>query len=84
MPFVIFFGVPTVLTVLASLRRSDDLLFGQRPVEIAPLVHPYIFGLYSFVEMVVGINRMRATGRPIRWLLVPGYNVYLLLLAPDQ
>ena len=39
LPFIIFFGVPAMLHLLASLPgRGDGLLFGREPMEIAPHV----------------------------------------------
>ncbi|PPK88371.1 hypothetical protein CLV84_1338 [Neolewinella xylanilytica] len=85
MPIIIFFGVPTVLHFFAARRGPNrGLVFGSRPIDLAPEVYPYAFALYAYVVVVVCINRMRATGRSLAWLLVPGYNVYLLLRAPDR
>lgn len=85
MPIVIFFGVPVLLNVYANLsRHSDGLLFGERPIEYAPAIYPYVFAVFAYVVMVVCVNRMRATGHSLWLLLVPGYNLYLLLRAPDQ
>ncbi|WP_116107616.1 hypothetical protein [Lewinella sp. IMCC34191] len=43
-----------------------------------------VFALYAFVLVVVGMKHLRATGRSLARLLVPGYTVYLLLRAPDR
>ncbi len=85
MPAVIFFGVPVVLSVLASSRRNrDGLLFGRPPMEYAPAIYPYVFAVLGYVVVVVCLNRMRATAYSPWWLLVPGYNLYLLFRAPDR
>ena len=85
MPAVLWFGVPVVLTVLSARRRyGDGLLFGREPLEYAPAIYSYVFAMFAYVVVVVCINRMRATGHSLGWLLVPGYNLYLLLRAPDQ
>lgn len=85
LPVMIFFGVPTLLHILAALpRHGDGLLFGREPIEIAPHVYPYAFAVYAYVVVVVCVNRLRSAGRSGWWLLVPGYNVYLLLFAPDR
>ena len=85
MPIIIFFGVPTLLQILAARpRHGDGLLFGQKPTEIAPHVYPYAYAVYAYVVVVVCVNRLCAAGRSPWWLLVPGYNVYLLFFAPDR
>ena len=85
LPVIIFFGVPTLLHILAALpRHGDGLLFGRKPIEIAPHVYPYAFAVYAYVVVVVCVNRLRSAGRSGWWLLVPGYNVYLLFFAVDR
>jgi|GEM_PF-6755872 len=39
--------------------------------------------LLAYFMLVICINRMRAASQSLWWLLVPGYNVYLLFKAPD-
>ncbi len=85
MPVVIFFGVPAVLNLLVATRRfGRRLLFGRPPTEFAPEIYPYAFAVFAYVVVVVCINRMRATGYPLWYLLLPGYNLYLLFRAPDR
>ena len=85
MPVIIFFGVPTLLHLLARLlRHSDGLLFGREPFQITPHLYPYAFAVYAYVVVVVCVNRLRSAGHSGWWLLLPGYNVYLLFFAPDR
>ncbi|WP_116125837.1 hypothetical protein [Lewinella sp. IMCC34183] len=83
-PIMIFFGVPTVLSVLANKRPGDGLLFGHEPMAIAPYFFTPLFVAHGYVLVVVSINRMRAAGKSPGWLLVPGYNLWLLFTAPDS
>ncbi|THH40534.1 hypothetical protein [Neolewinella litorea] len=86
MPVLLFFGVPTVLAVWEALGRgpSDGLLFGHPPITYAPYIYPWVFLLYIYVVATVCVNRMRATGRSLLVLLVPGYNLYVLFLVADR
>ena len=81
MPVVVFFGVPTVLSVLAG---RDSLISGQRPVDLAPAFYPFCYVALLYVTAVICTNRLRSAGYAFWWLLLPGYNLYLLFWAEDQ
>ncbi|MCP9236553.1 hypothetical protein [Lewinella sp. JB7] len=84
-PALIFFGVPTLLAILANPRRhGDGLLFGQPPIMFAPYLYPWFYLAYVYLVITVCVNRMRAAGRSLWVLLVPVYNVYVLLTGADR
>lgn len=82
MTIVIYIGVPALFIVGATDDDGNPV-----PVEATRSFAEYGYlvcgGLLLYVLLVSCINRMRATGYSLLWLLVPGYNVYLLFTTPD-
>ncbi|MBB4079173.1 uncharacterized membrane protein YhaH (DUF805 family) [Lewinella aquimaris] len=84
-PALIFFGVPTLLAILANLRRhGDGLLFGHPPITFASYLYPWFYLAYVYLVITVCVNRVRAAGRSLWVLLVPGYNAYVLFTGADR
>ena len=81
MPVMVFFGVPTVLHFLAG---RDGLLLGRDPITIAPAFFPLCYAALLYITAVVCTNRLRSAGYAFWWLLLPGYNLYLLFWEEDR
>lgn len=74
-------------TLIANILLQDKGAFDDRSNEIALLaeyIRLVLWLAYTYVSLVIFINRMRDTGLSLFWLFVPFVNIYLLITKKDK
>ncbi|TXF91188.1 hypothetical protein FUA23_02885 [Neolewinella aurantiaca] len=82
MVIIVYIGVPALFIAGAGDDDGNPV-----PVELTREFAYYgywVCGTFLvYVLFVACINRLRSAGVSPWWMLVPGYNIYLLFTAPD-
>jgi uncharacterized membrane protein YhaH (DUF805 family) len=76
-PAIIFFG----LHLLENLRRRHVL---AQNLSFLTTLWYLLMGAFAIVYLIVCIKRWRDTGKPWWLVLIPVYNLYILLFSPSK
>lgn len=81
-PILAIFAGPILLEVFVARKRR----YSREYIDLTPY-YPYVqvFAgvILGYIILVLCINRMRDTGKPLGYLLIPFYNIYLLWSKPS-
>jgi uncharacterized membrane protein YhaH (DUF805 family) len=82
-PIFVFLGIPVFFAIG---RDEDSPQLSDDPAAKELIIKGYWIAaiILSYFLLVVCTNRLRMAGRSGFWLLVPGYNLYLLFTAEDR
>lgn len=81
-PIIVFFGVPVLL---APTVKEGAPSLADSPAQQELVIYGYylVSIILLYVLAVICINRLRMAGKSGWWLLVPGYNLWLLFFEED-
>ncbi len=81
-PIFVFFGVPVLL---APGTDDDAPPLADDPAQQELVIYGYYFVsiILLYILVIICINRLRMAGKSGWWLLVPGYNLWLLFWGED-
>ena len=80
-------GFIAMISAMLMQGYTDDnkqLITGEVASEIYWRIFMILGWIVSYFVLVILINRMRDTGKPFYYLLIPGYNLYILFIHPTK